>query len=535
MLDPTMVELSRWQFAVTVLYHFIFVPLTLGMTWILVIMESVYVMTGRQIYKDMTRFWGKLFGINFALGVTTGLTMEFQFGTNWAYYSHYVGDVFGAPLAIEGLMAFFLESTFVGMFFLGWERLSKRQHLGVTFLTAIGTNLSALWILIANGWMQNPVGAEFSYETMRMEMTSFAELIFNPVAQVKFIHTVASGYVAASMFVLGISSWYILKGRDLAFAKRSFSVAAGFGLASIFSVIILGDESGYEVGDVQRVKLAAIEAEWETEKAPAAFTLVGMPDNEAQETHGAIKVPYVMGIIATRSLDEEVMGLKDLMHEHEKRIRNGKTAYGLLVKLRAGDKSEQTINAFEKVKKDLGYGLLLKRYTPDVVDATEAQIQLATRDSIPDVAPVFWGFRIMVASGFTMLFIFIMAFYYNAKRVIEKKRWLLRLALYGMPLPWIAIEFGWFVAEYGRQPWAIGEVLPTFLATSSLTVTDLIISITGFVIFYTILLVIEVWLMFHFARKGPSSLHTGRYHFEQDSAGGVLADQPRQKAEQEVL
>ncbi len=193
MFDSTMVELSRWQFAATALYHFIFVPLTLGLSWILVIMESVYVMTGRQIYKDMTKFWGKLFGINFALGVTTGLTMEFQFGTNWAYYSHYVGDVFGAPLAIEGLMAFFLESTFIGLFFLGWERLSKRQHLTVTFLTALGSNMSALWILVANGWMQNPVGSEFSYETMRMEMTSFTELLLNPVAQVKFVHTVSAG------------------------------------------------------------------------------------------------------------------------------------------------------------------------------------------------------------------------------------------------------------------------------------------------------------------------------------------------------
>ncbi len=531
MLDPAMIELSRWQFAITVLYHFIFVPLTLGLTWILVIMESVYVMTGRQIYKDMTQFWGKLFGINFALGVTTGLTMEFQFGTNWSYYSHYVGDVFGAPLAIEGLMAFFLESTFVGMFFLGWERLSKRQHLAVTFLTALGTNLSALWILIANGWMQNPVGADFSYQTMRMEMTSFADLIFNPVAQVKFIHTVAGGYVAASMFVLGISAWYLLKGRDLAFAKRSFSVAAGFGLAAILSVIVLGDESGYEVGDVQKVKLAAIEAEWETEEAPAAFTLVGMPDNETEETRGAIKIPYVLGLIATRSTDEKVTGLKDLMKEHERRIRNGMVAYGLLQKLRNGDTSAETKAAFEKVKKDLGYGLLLKRYTPNVTDATEAQIQMATKDSIPDVAPVFWAFRIMVAAGFTMLALFILAFYYNAKRVIEKKRWLLWLIVLGIPLPWIAIETGWFVAEYGRQPWAIGEVLPTFLATSSLTVQDLIISLTGFIVFYTILLIIEMWLMFHFARKGPSSLHTGRYHFEKGSGGTVLADQPQQKAE----
>jgi cytochrome bd ubiquinol oxidase subunit I len=523
MLDPAMIELSRWQFAVTALYHFLFVPLTLGMTWILVIMESVYVMTGKEIYRDMTRFWGKLFGINFALGVTTGLTMEFEFGTNWAYYSHYVGDVFGAPLAIEGLMAFFLESTFIGMFFLGWERLSKRQHLLVTFLTALGTNLSALWILVANGWMQNPVGSEFNYQTMRMEMTSFADVLFNPVAQVKFIHTASAGYVAGAMFVLGISSYYLLKGRDIAFAKRSFAIAAGFGLASICSVIVLGDESGYELGDVQRVKLAAIESEWETHEAPAGFTLFGIPDQASQKTDAAVKIPWVMGLIATRSVDEEVTGLKDIIKMNEERVRRGKVAYEYLVKLRNGDETEENIRNFEKYKGDLGYGLLLKAYTPDVVDATEEQIKLAAKDSIPRVAPLFWTFRIMVAAGFAMLLIFLLAFYYNARRVIEQKRWLLRIALYSIPLPWVAIETGWFIAESGRQPWAIGEVLPTFLATSSLNATDLIISIAGFVTFYTFLLVIEMWLMFHFARKGPSSLGTGRYHLEKASA---KADQP---------
>ncbi|MFN3785913.1 MAG: cytochrome ubiquinol oxidase subunit I, partial [Thiothrix sp.] len=238
MIAESVIELSRWQFAITALYHFLFVPLTLGLTFMLAIMESVYVMTGKQVYKDMVKFWGKLFGINFALGVTTGLTMEFQFGTNWAYYAHYVGDIFGAPLAIEGLMAFFLESTFVGLFFFGWERLSKQAHLLVTWLMAIGTNLSALWILIANGWMQNPVGGEFNYETMRMEMVDFAAVLFNPVAQVKFVHTVAAGYVTGAMFVLSISAWYILKGRDLGFARRSFAVAAGFGFAAILSVIV---------------------------------------------------------------------------------------------------------------------------------------------------------------------------------------------------------------------------------------------------------------------------------------------------------
>ncbi|QGU32408.1 cytochrome ubiquinol oxidase subunit I [Thermochromatium tepidum] len=523
MLDGTMVELSRWQFAITAMYHFLFVPLTLGLSWILVIMESVYVMTGREIYRDMTKFWGKLFGINFALGVTTGLTMEFQFGTNWAYYSHYVGDIFGAPLAIEGLMAFFLESTFIGLFFLGWERLSKRQHLVVTFLTALGSNLSALWILVANGWMQNPVGAEFSYETMRMEMTSFSELLFNPVAQVKFVHTVAAGYVTASMFVLGISSWYILKGRDLAFAKRSFSVAVGFGLASILSVILLGDESGYEVGDVQKVKLAAIEAEWHTQPPPASFTVYGHPSNEAQETHDAIRIPWLLGLIATRSFDQEVKGLNDLMREHEVRIRSGMIAYAYLERLRSGEDTPENRAVFEQHKKDLGYGLLLKRYTENPATASEEQIQLAVKDSIPEVAPLFWTFRIMVGAGVWMLLLLALGFYFNAKRVIEKQRWLLRLFLYSIPVPWIAAETGWFVAEFGRQPWAIGEVLPTSIAASSLTANDLVISLSGFILFYTLLFLIEIYLMFKFARLGPSSLHTGHYHHERSAgpAGGM--------------
>ena len=523
MFDPTMIELSRWQFAATAMYHFIFVPLTLGMVWMLVIMESVYVMTGKQIYKDMTKFWGKLFGINFAIGVTTGLTMEFQFGTNWAYYSHYVGDVFGAPLAIEGLMAFFLESTFVGLFFLGWDRLSKRQHLAITFLTAIGSNLSAMWILVANGWMQNPVGAEFSYETMRMEMASFAELVFNPVAQVKFVHTVSAGYVTAAMFVAGISAYYLLKGRDLEFAKRSFSVAMGFGLASALSVIVLGDESGYEAGDVQKTKLAAIEAEWHTEPAPAAFTAIGFPSNEDEETHGAIKIPYALGLVATRSLDKEVIGLKDLMRKHEIRIRSGMVAYEYLERLRNDGDTPGNRAAVEEHKADLGYGLLLKRYTENPATATKEMIQKAVKDSIPKVAPLFWSFRVMVASGFWMLLLFVLGFYFNAKRVIQKKRWLQRLFLYSIPAPWIAVETGWFVAEFGRQPWAIGEVLPTFIASSSLTATDLIISLSGFILFYSVLIVIEMWLMFKFSRLGPSSLHTGRYHFEPaNNAGGAV-------------
>jgi cytochrome d ubiquinol oxidase subunit I len=508
------VDLSRLQFGLTALYHFLFVPLTLGLSWLLVIMESVYVMTGKAVYKDMTQFWGKLFGINFAMGVTTGLTMEFQFGTNWAYYSHYVGDIFGTPLAIEGLMAFFLESTFVGLFFFGWDRLSKVGHLVVTFLVAFGSNLSALWILIANGWMQNPVGAEFNYETMRMELTGIGDLIFNPVAQVKFVHTVAAGYVTAAAFVLGVSSWYLLKKHDVGFALRSYAVAAGFGLASVLSVIVLGDESGYASGEVQKVKLAAIEAEWQTQKPPASFTAFGFPNQETETTDYAIRIPYMLGIIATRSLDQPVTGLKELKAEHRKRIEGGMLAYGALQKLRSGDKSPDTVAQFEKHQRDLGYGLLLRKYAPNVVDATPDLLHRAAEESIPRVAPMFWSFRIMVGCGFILLLLFVLAFYFCARRSVANRPWLLRFAVCAMPLPWIAAELGWVVAEYGRQPWTISEILPTHLSASSLTPGQLYFSLAGFVGFYTLLLIIEVWLMLKYIRLGPASLGTGRYRGE---------------------
>jgi cytochrome d ubiquinol oxidase subunit I len=514
-----LVDVSRLQFAVTALYHFLFVPLTLGLSWILVIMESVYVMTGREIYRDMTQFWGKLFGINFAMGVTTGLTMEFQFGTNWAYYSHYVGDIFGAPLAIEGLMAFFLESTFVGIFFFGWKRLSKVQHLLVTFLVALGSNLSALWILIANGWMQNPVGAEFNFETMRMELASFPALFFNPVAQVKFVHTVAAGYVTASMFVLGVSSWYLLKARDVGFALRSFAVAAGFGLASVLSVIVLGDESGYTSGQVQKVKLALIEAEWETQPPPAAITAFGMPNQEQQRTDYALKIPWVLGLIATRSVDTPIAGIKELRNEAEKRVASGIGAYALLEKLRAGDRSPEVLKQFQEARADLGYALLLKKYTPRVTDATPAQIRLAAGDTIPLVAPMFWSFRVMAGLGFFFLFVFAAAFGFLAVRNLAPQRWLLRIALWSIPLPWIAAEAGWIVAEYGRQPWTISEVLPTALSVSNLSPAEVYASLSAFVVFYSALLAIEIYLLIKYIKLGPSSLHTGKYDVELGQAG----------------
>jgi len=515
------VALSRLQFGATAMYHFLFVPLTLGLSWILVIMESVYVMTGSEIYRDMTKFWGKLFGINFAMGITTGLTLEFQFGTNWAYYSHYVGDIFGTPLAIEGLMAFFLESTFVGLFFFGWNRMSRVQHLGVTFLVALGSSLSALWILIANGWMNNPVGAEFNFETMRMELVSIQDVIFNPVAQVKFVHTVAAGYVTASLFVLGISSYYLLKARDTAFALRSFAVAAGFGLASTLSVIVLGDESGYTAGEVNKVKLAAIEAEWNTEPAPAGITAFGWPDDQAERTDYAVKIPYLLGLIATRSTDKQIIGIKDIKKQNEARIRNGMLAYTALTRLKSGDKSPAARAAFDLHKADLGFGLLLKKYAPAVIDATPAQIVMAANDTVPKVAPLFWSFRFMVALGLLFLFIFSASFYFLIRKKLAPQRWLLKLALYSIPLPWVAAELSWIVAEYGRQPWTISGVLPTHLSASTLQPGSLYFSLAGFLGFYTFLFVIEMALMIKYARQGPSSLHTGRYHGETAGAAGA--------------
>lgn len=514
MISEQLVDLSRLQFAATAMYHFLFVPLTLGMVWLLVIMETVYVMTGKVIWKDMTRFWGKLFGINFALGVTTGITLEFQFGTNWAYYSHYVGDIFGAPLAIEGLMAFFLESTFIGLFFFGWDRLTKTQHLMVTTLMAVGTNLSALWILIANGWMQNPVGAEFSWQTMRMEMTDFWAVVFNPDAQAKFVHTVSAGYVTGAMFVLSVSSWYLLKGRDVEFAKRSFRVAAAFGLASVLSVIVLGDESGYTVGEAQQTKMAALEAMWETEPAPAGLKLIAGINEQAQRNDWEVELPYVMGLIGTRSLSKQIPGIHDIKARNRERIVNGITAVTALETLRQHRDDPVARQVLEATKGDLGFGLLLKKYTTDVRQATPEMIDRAMHDTVPRVAPMFWSFRIMVGLGLAMLLLFGLSFWSTLKSDCRARPWLLRAAVWMLPAPWIASELGWVVAEYGRQPWTIYGVLPTHLSVSTLTVNSLYGSLAGFVGFYTLLLIVEVYLMQKFARQGPGSLGTGRYQFE---------------------
>ncbi|MDM0002888.1 cytochrome ubiquinol oxidase subunit I [Variovorax sp. J22P240] len=506
-MDFDIVALSRLQFALTALYHFLFVPLTIGLAVLLAIMETVYVMTGRTIWRDMTKFWGVLFGINFAMGVATGIVMEFQFGMNWSYYSHYVGDVFGAPLAIEGLMAFFLEASFVGLFFFGWDKLSKVAHLIVTWLVAIGSNFSALWILIANGWMQNPVGAAFNPQTLRMEVTDFFEVLVNPVAQAKFVHTVSAGYTVASIFVLGVSAWYVLKGRHLQLAKRSMTVAASFGLAASLSVVLLGDESGYLSTEHQKMKVAALEAMWKTEPAPAAFTAFGFPDQRTRETHFAVHIPMLLGLIGTRSLTTEIPGIDDLVHRAELNIRVGISAYDALQQIReagsTGAVPESARNIFEQNGHALGYALLLKRYVDDPRKATPEQVAQAAQDTVPAVAQLYWSFRIMVGLGMFFIVLTATFFVLSARRKLDAYPWLLKVAVFAIPLPWLAAELGWIVAEVGRQPWVIEGVLPTAVAVSNLGATTLLITILGFALVYTILIVIEMKLMLKAIRKGP--------------------------------
>lgn len=505
-ISSDVVDLSRLQFALTALYHFLFVPLTLGLSVLLAIMETVYVMTGRDIWRQMVKYWGVLFGINFVLGVATGLTMEFQFGTNWAYYSHYVGDIFGAPLAIEGLMAFFLEATFVGLFFFGWNKLSKLQHLCSTWLLALGTNLSALWILIANGWMQNPVGAAFNYQTMRMEVTDFYAILFNPVAQAKFVHTISAGYVTGAVFVLAISAWFLLRNRNLDFAKRSMTVAVSFGFASALSVVVLGDESGYLINDNQKMKIAAMEAMWDTEKAPAAITLFGIPNEKTRKTDYSVSIPYVLGIIATRSFNEPLEGINQLIEQGKEKIKKGVLAYTALHALQKDPNDERAKSDFFANSNNLGYALLLKKFTKNVTTASEEQIDKAANSLMPKIAPLFFSFRIMVACGLFFIVLFSLGFYLSIKRKLHTSKWYHRLAFAAFPLPWVAAELGWVIAEYGRQPWVVQGVLPTAMGTSSLTPAQIFTSLSGFVIFYTILAIVEIYLMVKYIRIGPEGL-----------------------------
>jgi cytochrome d ubiquinol oxidase subunit I len=507
MHDINVVDLSRLQFALTALYHFLFVPLTLGMSFLLAAMETVYFVTGKDIYKRITQFWSRLFLINFALGVATGLTMEFEFGTNWSFYSGFVGDIFGAPLAIEGLMAFFLESTFVGLMAFGWGRLRRGQHLAVTWLVALGSNLSALWILVANSFMQAPTGAHFNPATMRMELTSFTDLIFSHDAQAKFVHTSIAGYVTAAVFVAGVSAWYLLKRRHVDIARRSFRMAVLFGVLATAGVITLGDALGFIGGQAQPMKLAAMEGLWKTEPAPMPFNLVAFPSQEDQANHGAVRVPYALSLLVTHSLTGSVPGIDRLEQDAAARIRDGIPAVTALQTLSAQPGNADALAQFHAHEKDLGYGFLLQRYAPDVGKATDAQIAAAARDAIPQVAPVFWSFRAMVALGLAMLAYFVLAVIYTMRNNLEHQRWFLKIAVWMIPAPFLACETGWLVAELGRQPWTVYDVLPTWMSASTHSVGYMVFSLVGFVTLYTAFIVVEMYLMVRAIRQGPGESH----------------------------
>ncbi|HQT63839.1 MAG: cytochrome d terminal oxidase subunit 1 [Acidocella sp. 20-57-95] len=518
LIDPNVVDLSRLQFALTALYHFLFVPLTLGLTIMLAAMETVYVITGKQVYKDMTHFWGKLFGINFAIGVATGLTMEFEFGTNWSMYSHFVGDVFGTPLAIEGLMAFFMESTFVGLMFFGWDRLSKQAHLAVTYLVALGSNLSALWILVANGFMQNPQGASFDPNTMRMQFNDFAALVFSPDAQAKFVHTSIAGFVAGAMFVMGISAYYLLRGRHREFAARSFRMAALFGLISTLAVVTLGDALGRLDQQVQPTKIAAMEGIWHTTTPPAApWLITALPNDATQSNSMEIGIPYVLTPLVTHTFDQPVLGLVDIEQANVPRVDNGIKALIALQQYGATH-SAASLATFKQYENDMGYGFLAQRYAPnqDVNLITPALLpsveQQAVLSSIPNVFVTFWSFRVMMALGFYFVTIFAFAAYYSLKNQLEKHPMLLKLCMWSIPLPVLATEFGWVTAEAGRQPWTVFGWLPTFQSASSHDVGYMIFSLAGFALLYSAFIAAELYLMFKFARLGPEDHGAAAHH-----------------------
>jgi cytochrome d ubiquinol oxidase subunit I len=492
-----LIDWSRAQFALTALYHWLFVPLTLGLTFIVAIMETIYVKTGDEWWKKTTKFWMGLLAINFAIGLATGIIMEFEFGTNWSNYSWIVGDIFGAPLAIEGLMAFFMESTFFAVMFFGWDRVSKRVHLLSTWLVAIGSNLSALWILVANGWMQHPVGMKFNLDTARNEMENFWEVLFNPNAVSKFIHTVSSGYVLASLFVIGVSSWYLIKKRDILFAKRSIIVGASFGLITSIYLIISGDESAYNVAQNQPMKLAVMEGLYKGEEG-AGIVAVGLLNHEKEigdkkePFHFKIEIPKALSILGHHSLSAFVAGVEDLLYGNKKynipsveeKIQKGKKAIEALKRYKEAKKSnskeeeKRALEEFNRYKEYLGYGYLK-----------------SPKEAVPNIPITFYSFHIMVGLGVWFLTLFILALYFVLKRDIIKHRWLLWAMLLTIPLGYVAQEAGWIVAEVGRQPWAIQDFLPVGMATSNIASSSVMITFWLFAILFTALLIAEIKIM----------------------------------------
>jgi len=508
-MEEHLIDWSRAQFALTAMYHWIFVPLTLGLGFIVAIMETIYVKTNSEFWKNTTKFWLTLFAINFAIGVATGIIMEFEFGTNWANYSWFVGDIFGAPLAVEGILAFFMESTFFAVMFFGWDKVGKKFHLLSTWLVAIGSNLSALWILVANGWMQYPVGMEFNPDTVRNEMVNFWEVLLSPVAVSKFLHTIGSGFVMASLFVVGISAWYLLKKRELEFAKKSMIVGALFGLITSLFLILSGDESAHQVALKQPVKLAAMEGLYEG-KEGSGIVAIGILNTEKtlqndEETFKFdIEIPYALALLGYHDITAYVPGLKDLVYGNEQqgimsamvKMQKGKLAVQALEDYKIAKKNNNMKGA-QKAKKTLdenmkyfGYGHLK---SPEKI--------------VPPVSITFYAFHIMVLLGGWFTFLFALVLYLSLKKNIEKYRVILWCAVWSIPLGYIAGEAGWVVAEVGRQPWAIQDLMPVGIAATKIATTNVMISFMLFAALFTLLLVAEIKIMTKQISIGPNGGH----------------------------
>jgi len=509
-IDFSLVDWSRAQFALTACYHWLFVPLTLGLSFILAFMETMYVKTGNEEWKRITKFWQTLFGINFAIGVATGLILEFEFGTNWSNYSWFVGDIFGAPLAIEGIMAFFLETTFIAVMFFGWNKVGKKFHLLSTWLVAIGSNLSALWILVANGWMQLPVGMKFNPDTARNEMVDFWAILFSPVAINKFLHTVSSGYVLASLFVVGISSWYLLKKRDVILAKRSIIVASTFGLMASAFLMFTGDGSARAVAHHQPMKFAAMENLYVGQQnAPlVAFGILkadpSTPNHKKMDFRYLVEIPDVLSYMAFLNPNAYVPGIFDLVHGNPARqipSYNERIAKGLLsinslsaytTAKRAGNDSlaKASLQTFEANYNNFGYGYYANR---DV------------HELIPNIPVSFYSFRIMVFLGMHFFALLLVVLILTVKNKIENKRVILYTALWTIPLAYIASMLGWIVAEVGRQPWVIQDILPTIAAVSQLKASSVQFTFWLFAVFFTALLIAEIGIMVKQIKKGFSA------------------------------
>ncbi len=504
-IDPSLIDWSRAQFALTALYHWIFVPLTLGLTFIVAIMESIYVKTGNDWWKKTTKFWMGLLAINFAIGLATGIIMEFEFGTNWSNYSWIVGDIFGAPLAIEGLMAFFMESTFFAVMFFGWDKVSKKSHLLSTWLVAIGSNLSALWILIANGWMQHPVGMEFNPDSARNEMIDFWAVVFNPNAYSKFLHTISSGYVLASLFVIAISSWYLLKKRDIQFAKRSIMVAASFGLIVSLFNLTTGDDSARQVAKNQPMKLAAMEGLYDG-KEGAEIVTFGILNphktiNDDKEPFlFKVAIPNALSMLSYHSFDAYIPGIKQLVYgdkDHnitsaQEKMHQGTLAVAALKAYKEAKKTgdnQKAIEAktiFQENSKYLGYGYLK-----------------SPQQTVPNVPITFYAFHTMVGFGTWFIFLFIMILYKTMTNELHKHKWLLVAGIWSLPMGYIAQEAGWITAEVGRQPWAIQDMLPVGMATSNIASSSVMITFWLFALLFTGLLIAEVKIMTTQIKIGP--------------------------------